>query len=159
MLTAIEQKQDEEIGTLASAMARSMGVEVVDIRFERHKDSSELRIDIDRCGPDGVTVDDCRKFSLAMELAMDNQEMVEHAYTLEVSSPGMDRPIATDDDVRRNTGRKVAIDLDSSGSSRTVVGTLLGLEDGQLKILSEEGGKEEIFSWAEVVHAKQYLPF
>ncbi len=162
MLTDIEQKQDERIGSLASTMASSMGVEVVNIRFQRQGKDSHLRIDIDRCGPLGVNIDDCRKFSQALEIALealDDDGKIEQAYTLEVSSPGMDRPIATNDDVRRNAGRKVSISIDTSDSTRTIVGTLLGLEDGRLKILSEESGREESFSWAEVVHAKQYLPF
>jgi ribosome maturation factor RimP len=162
LLTDTEQKQDERIGSLASTMAVSMGLEVVNIEFRRQGEDSMLRIDIDRSGSRGVTIDDCRKFSLAMEISLDaleQEKTIDQSYTLEVSSPGMDRPIATDDDVRRNTGRKVSITIDSSGSTRIIVGTLIGLEDGLLKILSDESGGEETFSWAEVVHAKQYLPF
>jgi ribosome maturation factor RimP len=162
LLTDIEEKQDERIGSLASTMAVSMGVEVVNIDFRRRGEDSLLRIDIDRSGARGVTIDDCRKFSLALEIALDaleQEKTVDQSYTLEVSSPGIDRPITTDDDVRRNTGRKVSISIDTSDSTRTIVGTLLGLEDGRLKILSDESNKEETFSWAEVVHATQYLPF
>ncbi len=134
-------------------------MEVVNLRFQEGSGGVLLRIDIDREGPDGVTLDDCRKFSLALEMALDDRDIIDRAYTLEVSSPGMDRPIQTDDDFRRNTGRKVSIEIDSDGDRRTVVGTLLGREGGKVRILTGEDTGEVMIPWTEVVHATQYLPY
>ena len=143
-----------KVARLVEPAIEELGFRLVRVRLT----GNTLQIMAER--PDGtMTVGGCQDISRTISPLLDVNDPMSNKYSLEVSSPGMDRPIATDDDGRRNTGRKVALDIEGSDSARTVVGTLLGLEDGTLKILSEESGLEESFSWAEVVYAKQYLPF
>jgi ribosome maturation factor RimP len=157
---AEQEKVDGEISAMVAELARSSGIEVVELRHLGAGDGSVLRIDVDRAGPDGVTLDDCQRFSMALEIAMDDRDLIENSYTLEVSSPGMDRPIVTPDDIRRNTGRKVMADVRTdSGETRKVAGILMGME-GETLILGpvdhETGGR---FPWSEVVRLQQFLPF
>ena len=161
LVTGVEQKKaDTEMFTLAVGLAQSMGIEIVEFRFLGSGSDAVLRIDVDRAGPAGVTLDDCQRFSMALEMTMDDRDLIDHGYTLEVSSPGMDRPIATDDDIRRNTGRKVMADVQAAdGGTARVVGILLGIEDGILvlgPVDAEAGGR---FPWTEVVQLQQFLPF
>ncbi len=160
-MTEPEQKKvDTDISALASDLARSMGIEVVVLRFLGSGSGSVLRIDVDRPGPEGVTLDDCQRFSMALEIALDDRNLVEQAYTLEVSSPGMDRPIKTQDDIRRNSGRKVMADVRTdSGDTVRTVGILLGIEDGTLMLGPVENEKGGRFPWSEVAHLQQFLSF
>jgi ribosome maturation factor RimP len=148
------------MSSMAADLARSMGLELVVFRFLGSGSRSVLRIDVDRAGTEGVTLDECQRFSMALEIALDDRNVIEHAYTLEVSSPGMDRPIATPDDIRRNTGRKVMAELKTdSGDTARAAGILLGVEDGILilgPVEDETGGR---FPWLEVVHLQQFLSF
>lgn len=161
MVTELEQKKaDTELLPLAEDLARSMGVEVVEFRFLGSGDGAVLRIDLDREGPAGVTLDDCQRYSMALDMALDDRDLIDHRYTLEVSSPGMDRPIATADDIRRNTGRKVSAEIRSAGGETLrTAGILQGIEDGALvlgPVDDQSGGR---FPWTEVVQLKQFLPF
>ena len=161
MVTVVERKETEaELLALAGGLAESMGIEVVEFRFLGSGANTVLRIDLDRAGPVGVTLDDCQRFSMALDMAMDDGDNIDHAYTLEVSSPGMDRPIATEDDIRRNTGRKVTAEVRAAdGGTVRVVGTLLGIEDGTLVLGPAETDAGGRFPWPEVVHLQQFLPF
>ena len=66
-----------------------------------------MRVDVDRAGPNGVGVEDCQRMSARLGEILDEVDVIEESYTLEISSPGIDRPIRTDDDLRRNLGRRV----------------------------------------------------
>ncbi len=161
MVTEVEQRKvDIELSALAADLARSMGIEGVELRVLGSGSRSILRIDVDRAGPAGVTLDDCQRFSMALDLALEDRDLIGQACTLEVSSPGMDRAIATADDLRRNTGRKVMAQVEAAdGGTVQAVGILLGVEDGTLvlgPVETEAGGR---FRWAQVVHLQQFLPF
>jgi ribosome maturation factor RimP len=161
LVTEVEQtKTETEILAVAEGLALSMGIEIVEFRFLGSGANTILRIDLDRAGPVGVTLDDCQRFSIALEMTLDDRDLIDHAYTLEASSPGMDRPIATNDDIRRNTGRKVTAEIRSAdGATTQVVGILIGIEDGTLvlgPVEAEPGGR---LPWTEVVDLKQFLPF
>ena len=161
MVTELEQKTtDAEVLALAAGLAQSMGIEIVEFRFIGSGSNAILRIDVDRAGPIGVTLDDCQRFSMALDMTMDDRDLIGHAYTLEISSPGMERPIATADDIRRNTGRKVTAEVrDRDGCTTRVVGALVGIEDDTLVLGPVDGEAGGRLPWTEVVDLKQYLPF
>ena len=94
---------------LAGTAAEQEGLELVDLTVRGSSRKRIVRVDIDRAGPRGIDVDDCRRVSVALGRLLDEDELLENRYNLEVSSPGIDRPIQSDDDVRRNTGRSVVV--------------------------------------------------
>src|SRR5262245_6074444 len=102
---------EEAIRGLAAEAAGALGLEVVEATFHRSPGGGTLRVTIDRPGPSGVGIDDCQRFSGALERLLDERDPIEASYVLEVSSPGLDRPIQTDDDVRRNTGRRLEVEV------------------------------------------------
>jgi ribosome maturation factor RimP len=151
---------ENELRALATRLAAEAGLEIVELRLRRAGRRWTVRLDIDRPGLPGVNIDDCQRLSRAIDAALDERDSVPGSYTLEVSSPGIDRPIRTPDDVRRNTGRKVVVETtDLEGGPRECAGTLLGQQDGDLRIEEDTTGKEVRVAVDTVTRAHQQLPF
>lgn len=138
---------------VAAALA-PLGVELVEMTLRGNSRRRILRIDIDRAGPDGVNIDDCQRASHAIGAALDDDDPLSASYLLEVSSPGIDRPIVTDDDLRRNTGRRVRLVVRNGEDSVERRGLLVGRE--QDAILLDEGDGEPVrLPWEQVEQASQ----
>src|SRR2546426_5220202 len=103
-----------QIRSMASRVAAGYGLEIFDVQFRREAPGMVLRIQIDRPGPastaeDSVSVEDCAHVSRELSAILDVEDVVPTAYTLEVSSPGLDRPLRRPDDYRRFAGRMAKI--------------------------------------------------
>ena len=114
----------------------ALGFELVDVRWAGSRSRPILRVRIDR--PDGpvtggVSVGDCATVSRGLEPWLDGHEAVPPRYVLEVSSPGVDRPLLRERDFRRFEGERVAVKGHEvlAGRSRRLEGELLGLEEGE----------------------------
>ena len=83
------------------------GFELVDVEYVKEGSSWYLRAYIDKAG--GITIDDCELVSRALSDLLDKEDFIETAYILEVSSPGLLRPIKKDKDFERNMGRNVEV--------------------------------------------------
>ncbi|MBE0596409.1 MAG: ribosome maturation factor [Desulfuromonadales bacterium] len=141
----------DKIGELAEPVLRAMGLELVEVEFKREGRDWFLRFFIDKEG--GVTLDDCAAFSREIDAVLEVEALLPEAYRLEVSSPGLDRPLKKEDDFRRFAGQQIKlksrerIDPDERGHLRkTFVGELLGLENGvvRLRQTDKKGGEIEI---------------
>jgi ribosome maturation factor RimP len=128
---------------LAESLAASLGMELVDIEYKREGHAMVLRLFVDREG--GVTLDDCAKVSRELSEILDVEDFIQAHYTLEVSSPGLNRPLKKPADYERYRGRLVRIktfDLlpDDAGNPRkTFVGELLGLDSKVVRLKLNEG--------------------
>jgi ribosome maturation factor RimP len=107
-----------------------------------------LRIDIDRPGMPGVGIADCELMSRTLGDRIEDVSFFEDSYDLQVSSPGLDRPIRTDADLRRNAGRPVRVEFkDERDKVLEIHGTLLetpgpedvriAVPDGEIQIARE----------------------
>lgn len=115
-----------------------------------------LEVRIDR--PDGakVTIEDCAVVSRAIEAVLDGSTLVAETYRLEVSSPGMDRPLRHAADWRRFAGRRVAVTSGALVGSR-VEGTLLGVDDTEAVetgVVRDDEGTEHRVALADVKSAR-----
>ena len=81
--------------------------ELVDVEYVKEAGEWYLRAYIDK--PGGVTVDDCEKVSRAFEARLDEADLIADAYILEVSSPGLDRPLKKEKDYQRSLGRLIEV--------------------------------------------------
>jgi ribosome maturation factor RimP len=99
----------ERVSELAEEVAVSMGVEVDDIELLGEGRRRVLRVTLD--SPGGVTIDDCASFSRDFGALMDVEDPIEGAYTLEVSSPGLDRPLKTLRHYEKSIGKLVNVVL------------------------------------------------
>ena len=112
--------------------------ELVDIKYLRERGGRVLRVFLDKEG--GVTVDDCANVSRELSVVLDAYDiMPQHSYTLEVSSPGLRRPLNRQSDYERFKGRKVKIKTTDPVDDRKVFsGTLLGME-GEMILVEVDG--------------------
>jgi len=128
---------------IAIPILDSMGIELVDIEFGRVGRDPLLRLFIDKNG--GITLDECADVSRELSLILDVEDSISSNYTLEVSSPGLDRPLKKQSDYERFTGRLIKIRTyeplpDDKGNKRkTFLGKLEGLVDGVVKMTLAEG--------------------
>ncbi|MCI0411543.1 ribosome maturation factor RimP [bacterium] len=127
-----------EIQEIATRIVESEGIDLVDIEFKPGRNRSLLRIYIDKEG--GVTLNDCENVSRQLGAVLDVKDLLKSAYVLEVSSPGLDRPLQTDRDYRRAIGRILKLSLmDEQGKMESVTGKLL--ETTEEEVILEEGGR------------------
>src|SRR5919204_5455512 len=101
----------EQVRSIATRVAASYGLEIFDVQFRREGRGMVLRVQVDRPGPaataeESVSVEDCAHVSRDLSAILDVEDVVPGAYTLEVSSPGLDRPLRREDDYRRFAGRR-----------------------------------------------------
>ena len=121
---------------------REQGYELVEVELGRHGPRALLRIFLDKEG--GITLDDCQAASQFMGPLLEARDVVTGAYTLEVSSPGFDRPVRKPADFRRFTGEAVKLKThEPVMGRRRFRGTLAGIDDG-LVALDCEGDRFEI---------------
>src|SRR3954470_16733275 len=104
----------EKVREIAGRVAADRGLEIFDIQFRREAPGMVLRIQIDRPGAaaaaeDSVSVEDCAHVSRDLSAILDVEDVVPTAYTLEVSSPGLDRPLRHAGDYERFSGRRAKI--------------------------------------------------
>jgi len=98
---------EEKIHALATRVAEECSFEVVDMQLWAKGKRTLLRVFIDKEG--GITLDNCETFSRRFEALLDVEDPITGPYTLEVSSPGLDRPLKNPRDFRKNLGKLVRI--------------------------------------------------
>lgn len=99
----------KEIYPLAEEVAEELGYEIVDIEFQNGSKHDLLSIFIYK--KEGIDLDDCTEMSRNLEKKLDDLDILKNPYYLEISSPGLDRPLKTKDDYRRNVGKEVELKL------------------------------------------------
>lgn len=138
----------EHVREAATRVAASYGLDIYDVELRREGGQQVLRVVLDRPGPnrtaeESVSVDDCARVSEELSAILDVEDVVPaDRYTLEVSSPGLDRPLRHADDYRRFAGRRAKIVLAEPVARQTAfAGRVLGLE-GDDVLFESEGGKQ-----------------
>ncbi len=129
----------EQISTVVGPILESLAMELVDLEYKHEGRDWFLRIFIDKEG--GVTLDDCADVSREVGAVLEVEDLIRNAYRLEVSSPGLDRPLKKLSDYERFSGRLVklktfeSLDPDQRGHFRkTFIGTLLGVENEVVRV-------------------------
>jgi ribosome maturation factor RimP len=97
----------ETVRKLVNPIMMAQQFELVDVEFKREGQVHYLRIFIDK--PGGITIDDCQKVSRECEIVLDVEDVMRTQYVLEVSSPGLDRPLKTREEFKRFQKRLVKI--------------------------------------------------
>lgn len=134
-----------KVERLAEPVAASAGLEIVVVQYRREAHGWVLRVMLDH--PDGVSVDDCARFSRELSDLLDVEDPVPSAYNLEVSSPGLDRPLVKPRDFVRFTGSAINLTTNLSVSGRrNFQGTLRGM-DGE-RVLLDVDGRTLALEWS-----------
>jgi len=139
------------------AVVSGMGAELFDARFFGCGPRSVLRVTIDKAG--GVAVADCERVSFAVGTLLDDRDFFGgRPYTLEVSSPGIDRLLKTQRDFARIIGREAVLNLNAAvGGKRVIRGVIAGCEDGTVTI--DIGAESVRVPLADIVSGREELRF
>lgn len=133
----MEKEIKDKIREIVEIPILRRNMELVDLEWRREKSGWGLRIFIDK--PGGVTVEDCAKISEIVGEILDKEDLIHHSYILEVSSPGIERPLVKKEDYERFKGEKAKIILKTPVSGRkNFTGVILGIK-GDLVQMEVEG--------------------
>jgi len=147
IMTSRTQSIVNQISDLVEGILEEMGFELVDVEFVPNRGRWVLRLFIDREG--GVTIDDCAKVSRELGDLIDVKSVIEHPYVLEISSPGLDRPLKKEKDILKAMNRRIKVRMARPVSGRrNYSGYLRDFKDGMLHVEIESG--LVALSWAEV---------
>jgi ribosome maturation factor RimP len=146
----------KQVESLIEPILEQMGYELVDVEYVSSFGRWVLRLFVDKEG--GVTVGDCARISEELGDLIDVKEFIRHPYNLEVSSPGLDRPLRREKDLFRALGKRVkvrmAVPLEGR---RNFTGILLRYGDGVMHL--DVDGREVALSWAGVAKANLIYEF
>jgi len=128
--------QLSRIREIADRVATAEGMELVDVEFVGRGRNAILRIFLDK--PGGVTLRDCQMVSEQVGAILDVEDFIEDRYTLEVSSPGLNRKLVKPSDYERFAGRQIKLVLKAPREGRRRFrGRLLGVQDEAIRLETE----------------------
>lgn len=134
-----EQKTEE----LIMPVIEQNQFELVNVEFVKEGSNWYLRLYVDKEG--GITIDDCEKVSRAMSDILDREDYIEESYILEVSSPGLGRPLKKDKDFVRSIGSEVEIRLYKPVDGQKEYNGILKSFDKDNVVIELEDGMEKSF--------------
>lgn len=135
---AQEKNSEKKVETLLIPILEENNFDLADIEFVKEGPNWYLRIFIDKTG--GVSIDDCEIVSRALETVLDEKDPIGQPYILEVSSPGIDRPLKKESDFVKYAGQIVDVKLYKPfEGSKEFQGQLIGLNEGVVTITNDEG--------------------
>ncbi len=136
----------QQVRAIAERVAASRGLEIWDIQSRREATGHVVRVFIDRPGPaatpeESVSIEDCEQVNREISTILDVEDPLPFAYTLEVSSPGLDRPLRGEADYRRFAGRLAKVVMSEAvDNQKAFAGRLRGL-DGDAVLLEAPNGR------------------
>lgn len=158
--TGLKDGVAEVVRGVAQRVTDSRGFEFVDAEVKKDRSGMLLRLYVDKEG--GIGLDDLQTVSEEVSAILDAEDPISGPYTLEVSSPGLDRPLKALADYRRFVGRLVKVSsYEPVEGRRHWTGRLEGVDaDGVLSVrLEKEGGGEARIPFAKVSHGRLEMEF
>jgi ribosome maturation factor RimP len=144
MKSAYQKSLEERLTVMIEPVVVEYGCELVEIQLVQRKANALVRVLVDKAG--GVTIDDCTSVSHQVSYLLDANDPLESRYTLEVSSPGLDRPLVTQADFRRKIGETVRVFLQGEAGNREMVGEIAQVDDRTLTLKTGDGEERCLLS-------------
>ena len=139
---ATAKQYEDKTTALVTPILEEHGFELVDVEYVKEAGTWYLRAFIDK--PGGITIDDCEVVSRALSDRLDEEDFIDDAYVLEVSSPGLTRPLRKPKDFERNIGKPVDIRLFRAvGGRKEFTADLVAYTDTTVTV-AEDGVEQEI---------------
>lgn len=146
----------ERVKELTSNYLESKGIELVDIIYRREQSGMVLRLLVDT--PTGIVMDQCEQLNNYLSELLDKEDVIEGHYVLEVSSPGLDRPMKNDRDFERNIGKRIETTTYQPVDGRkTHEGTFVGMDKENIVI--ESDGISTVIPRKIIALARQKIEF
>lgn len=138
-------------------LIEELGYEVVEVEYAKKSDGMNLTFYIDK--ENGVQIDDCEKVSKAIDKVLDDLNPTDdEPYILNVSSPGIDRPLKTDRDFKRNLGKEISVSLFAKFNGKKIYeGVLKAFDENTLTI--EINNEELVLSRDKIAHIVPIIKF
>ena len=134
------EEYEQRAEQLIMPVIRSNGFELVDMEYVKEAGTRFLRAYIDKEG--GITIDDCELVSRAFGDILDAEDFIEESYVLEVSSPGLGRPLKKEKDFARSIGKDVEIKLFKPfNKEKEFFGTLKSYDSVHVTIVQQDGAE------------------
>jgi ribosome maturation factor RimP len=148
LVEVVDLEVREEVRQLATTLAEEEGFELVDVEFLVQGGRRIVRVLLDR--PGGIRVADCASFSRRISDCLDMNQTINGRYALEVSSPGMDRPLKSLEQLQRFAGQRASFTtVEPHDGRRHYEGEILG-PLGERAGLRADDGSEFWFEWSDV---------
>ena len=146
----------DRVREIAEVYLRDHDIELIDIVFRREGSSFVLRIAADTA--DGITVSECTGLNKFLSEVLDREDVIQDRYTLEVSSPGLDRPIKTDRDFERSMGKELELTtFEAIDGRKTHEGILAGIDKDNVVI--ERQGISTVMPRSKIALARLKIDF
>lgn len=147
---------EEVIAKIVEEIIDGTELELIDVEYVRERDWY-LRIYIDKVG--GIEIDDCQLVSGKLAEYLDNKDPIKEKYYLEVSSPGIDRPLKKDKDFIKNYGKKVdiAFFVKQNGNKKIQAAILKNHDDNKITVIVND--KEVLFERKEIANIRPHIEF
>lgn len=141
---------ENKIAAIASPVIKDLGFALVCVSVIGESGSKNVRIMAEDPSTRNLGVDDAAKISRAVSAVLDVEDPIDGRYRLEVSSPGIDRPLLKEQDFHDFTGyeAKVETDAPAANGQRRFRGRIMGLKDGNILLATEQGEVEIPFAAA-----------
>jgi ribosome maturation factor RimP len=154
----------EQVRGAAARVAGTYGLDIFDVQFRREAGGMVLRVQIDRPGPaataeDSVSVEDCTHVSRDLSALLDVEDVIPVAYTLEVSSPGLDRPLRGLTDFERFAGRRAKVVTKEAVDGQTFLRGRLAGVDGEIALIDGDDGRRHRVPFGLVTRANLEVEF
>lgn len=131
--SCLRYMKSESIKTLLSGVVESLGYELWGCEYLPQGRHSLLRVYID--SPKGIQIDDCERVSEQVSRVLDVEDVISGQYSLEISSPGLDRPLFEKEHYKRYVGSEVSLKLKHPvGEKKKYIGVISGLEQDVLQL-------------------------
>lgn len=131
------------IRSLVNEVTEAAGYELVDVELRGGGPQRVLRVFIDQ--PAGITHEDCERVSRELGCVLDVEDLIPSAYTLEISSPGLERKLSKPQDFARFSGHRIRVRTREPREGQKVFrGRLEGIEDGRIRLTPESGDALDI---------------
>lgn len=152
----MENEIVDKVKELVSPFLRAEEIELVEIVYRRQKGSMVLRLLVDKQG--GISLDECSALNRKIGEALDELILIDEPYILEVSSPGLDRPLKLPSDFKRAKGRWVKIVLNSEIEGKGVwIGEVVEADDKNVTVKAKD--REIEIPLGKIVKAKKEIIF
>jgi ribosome maturation factor RimP len=151
---AAKGAESEIVTAIARRVAESHGYDLVDVEVQRGRGGQLLRLFVDKQG--GIGLDELQTVSHEVSAILDAEDPIDSTYTLEVSSPGLDRPLRSEADYRRFIGKLAKVSsYELVDGRRHWTGRLASFEDGNVVLsLEKEGGTLVRVPFAKIAHGR-----
>jgi ribosome maturation factor RimP len=153
-----QEEMVERVRAVAERVTGGRGFELTEVEVTRDRGGQLVRLYVDKEG--GIGIGELQSVSEEVSAILDAEDPIPSAYTLEVSSPGLDRPLKTEADYRRFAGRLARVSsYEPVDGRRHWTGRLLAIEEGVVSLSLEKEGAVAHIPLAKIAHARLEVEF